>query len=38
LEQSGFGLVEESEADQALELRTGAFDVFGLYRQVQCEA
>jgi hypothetical protein len=38
LEQSGFGLVEETEADQAFEFRTGALDVFRQQRQVQREA
>jgi len=38
LELSGFALAEESEADQALEFRTGAFDVLGHHGQVLREA
>jgi len=38
LEQSGYGLVEESEANQAFEFHAGAFDVFGYHGQIQREA
>lgn len=37
-EQPGFGLVEETEADQALKLRSVAFDVLGHHGQIQREA
>jgi hypothetical protein len=37
-EQPGFGLFEESEADQALEFRAGAFHVIGQDRQIQSQA
>jgi hypothetical protein len=38
LEQSGFGLVEESEANQVFEFRPGASDVLGHHGQIQREA
>ena len=36
-EQSGFTLVEESQADQAFELPAGAFDVLGQHREIKCQ-